>query len=303
MLIQFLVALMVAFPTLAGAVNLDSEGRLELKVLSYNVKCLPFPEKCTKAKMRRIGEILQERRKSNTHPDVVLLQEGFVGDFKKLLKAAGYKYALRGPNSSELNPHESGHRHLKVVGSGLWILTDLPILRTAKRAFKSKDCTSWDCYSNKGLLLADIKISDEHTITFVTTHMNSGQRKKTEKMRGRQLIDVREFLEEHHAGQLPMIFAGDFNLDPKRDHFQPLHEITKATNMGRTCLDSASCKISESTPLELVFEETVDHHLVRAGDAHGLQPLFLERNFQEKIEDEELSDHLGYEVHYKIIKK
>lgn len=299
---RFIILILFLMASLKShALEILENGDTLIKVLSYNVKCLPFPKSCKKAKMQKIGEILNERRKTNSHPDIVLIQEGFVDDFQLLVKASGYKNILKGPNVGDENPDETlGIK--KVVGSGLWILTDLPMIHSAKRVFKNKDCTSWDCYSNKGLLFANIEVNKQ-LVSIVTTHMNSGPSDKAEKMRGRQVDEAAKFLNSYYYNTTPLIFAGDFNLRPERENYYPLLKKTKTISAGLRCLESLDCKISEQTPEDLVVEKTVDHHLINPSFLNTLYPVFTDRNFTEEYDGKMLSDHLGYEVHYILKRK
>lgn len=301
---KLLICLSVLFSfAQANAWTIDREGNIEFSVLAYNVKCLPFPKKCTKAKMKRIGEILNERRQKGTAPDVVMIQEGFDDDINYLVDNAGYKNKYYGPARNDKHPDEKSQKHLKVTGSGLIILSDLPFIHAANRPFKSRDCTSWDCYSNKGMALVNMNIGGQ-LISFVTTHMNAGEGEKKDLMRVHQIEDAARFLNDYYNTNHPLVFAGDFNTKPHRDSWIPMTKKTNTSVVGELCLKSQSCTVDPETVLEDVVKNTNDHHLLAKQQLSRLFPVHLERNFAEKIDDgQELSDHLGYEVRYRLITK
>ncbi len=290
-----------------------------LRVLSYNIQALPPPIKTGKAPLfARIAELLRERRQNGNHPHVVLLQEAFDGKSNIIAETSGYKYILKGPGRKK--PAKLGEAHWaqktrkayvsfsdpqKFMGSGLVILSDYPIVEGMHKAFSSDECAGLDCLANKSIQMARIKVPGvEQSIDIVNSHFNSHRsaaapRVTTLKMHQKQTDKLVWFLNKVGKGN-PLIVAGDFNTK-QADRYAYFDKKLGLADAAEVCIDSkASCYVPETTSTDTILYDTNDKHFFSSSRHVVLKPNFIERNFDEKLHGRELSDHLGYEVHYML---
>ncbi len=290
-----------------------------LRVLSYNVQGLPAPlREGKKPYFERIAEILRERRAEGTQPHVVLLQEAFVGDVSIIAETTGYKYVLKGPGRRDTSKRGKSHWSMKtrkgytsfsdpqkLLSSGLYILSDYPIVEAQHKAFDSDMCAGFDCLSNKSILLARVEVPGlDKPIDIVNSHFNSHRSAKAPtktktKAHKKQTETLQWFLEKTDQGN-SMIIAGDFNtkFTPRYQYFR---DSIPAKDAGEVCLrENLDCALSASTKVEQVLYKTNDKQFFSDTADTGLVPVFITRNFTELLDGKPLSDHLGYEVHYKL---
>jgi endonuclease/exonuclease/phosphatase family metal-dependent hydrolase len=264
-------------------------------VLSYNVKSLPMTRDAER--LRQIGRMLAERRRRGDEPDVVLLQEAWSGDAERIRARAGYRYQVvgtgEGPGLLLENP------------SGLEILSDHRILAQYGRSFD--DCASADCLASKSVLGATLMVADlPLPVRIFNTHLQAHT--PNDSVRKNQIDDIEIFLRRIGFGAEPAIFAGDVNFTPRhRSYFKFLRELPFFTEAGRYCLDMRdSCEIvvgaDGRTDLSDVWAKSHDrqYFYAPAGSAVRIEPVRLIRNFTERYEGQDLSDHWGYEVRYRL---
>ena len=277
-------------------------GSKIIKVLTYNIAGLP--KKINKVRFKRIKEILEQRKLDGTYPDVLLFQEAFTEKSQKAFRDLSPEKIFKGPRSNIFGR--------KIFSSGTYIVSDHEFLATERKSYRGK-CAGWDCFANKGIAFAKVKIDGiPFPIDIVTTHMQSNSKvsdKKASKARKKQIAVIEEFFEKYVDETVPMILAGDINLkpdNPRKPHYGIFKESISADeltaiNSGNYCLKNPSlCKIDPETKTEEIYEDTHDHQFFRATPEVKVEPVFLSRNFREVFEGDPLSDHYGYEVHYKI---
>lgn len=263
-----------------------------IKVLSYNIKAHPaaFLEGFEGTRYGVIGRTLARRRERGEQPDVVLLQESFTRRARNLRKEAGYPHVIQGPRERRT-----------LLSSGLFILSEHPVLESRVVTFGPGNCRSWDCFANKGGVMARVQLPDvPFPVDIYTTHMQSGPSARADALRVEQAdVLLEELLPAEPEPGVPLIFAGDFNMRPDRASYG--HFISRAglANAGVDCLaNPAGCRVAEGTALEALAERTVDQHFYAPGGAlYQLRPIYAERSYPLS---EELSDHLAYEVHYEL---
>jgi hypothetical protein len=288
----------------AGSATLDAASpsdapapshSYDLVVLSYNVKSLPLLRDAPR--LRQIGRMLAERRRQGDAPDVVLLQEAFSGDAERIRARAGYRYQVVGTG-------QVGGLLLENP-SGLEILTDYPIVAQYGRSFD--DCASADCLVSKSVLGVTLAIPDLPVpVRVFTTHMQAHT--PNDSVRKNQIDDIDVFLRRIGFGAEPAIFAGDVNFKPKHASYRKfLREFSFFTEAGRFCLDDRTrCEIvlggDGRTNLFDVWATSHDRHYFYApqGSRVRIEPIRLMRNFTERFEGADLSDHWGYEVRYRL---
>lgn len=298
-----LVLLLAAAPPTARSAAVEAtslpheprpHGELVLKVLSYNVKGLPWITNLDR--LHRIGEILAERRERGDEPDVVLLQEAFVRESRRIRRRAGYPYAVRGPSGDGIFANDSG----------LEVLSNHPIV--ARYARKLNDCAFPECLVRKGIVGIELELPGAPgPVQVFTTHLQADTR--NEEVRRNQIDDVAVFLRRIPFGAAPAILAGDFNFKPRHRSYHKFLRETPFADVGAECLAARDrCEVvldPDLTDERDVWKSAHDRHFYYqpADGALRIEPIRVIRNFTEPFPGGELgrlSDHWGYEVHYRI---
>jgi endonuclease/exonuclease/phosphatase family metal-dependent hydrolase len=303
---MFKKVILYAFIALLSQASMAA-GSKEIRVLAYNIKGLPgIAGGYNKSRFTEIGKMLLERRKNGTAPDFILLQESFMKNTQIVRDIPQYPYVVKGPNA-ENEYDENGKKFSKIFNGGIYIMSLHPLSNSNKLIF-GKPCNSWDCKSNKGLqsVLAEIP-GLPFKLIIANTHMQAGR--KHEVSRIKQMDIANRFIKKV-ASIGPMIFAGDFNTKPDRASYAQWFEISGLKSAGEYCLNpnQTDCIVKPGTDKDWVVQLTNDHHFYREGVAETAEgdvqvtitPLTVERNFTEIHEDKPLSDHMGYEVLYRI---
>ena len=214
----------------------------DIDVLIYNVAALPWPirsNRTTAAEL--IGEALKDIREQGEEPDIVMIQEGFRRGTKRLIENSGYPNWVRGPKTSDRAPKFSerapqkfikerrffkGEKIGKIMGSGLYILSNYPIVSKETQPFYQGECAGFDCGSNKGVLWAEIEVPGVPTnLQVFTTHMQSKEAAGVSAERSQiaynlQFDAMDEFIETVFSNEKPMIFGGDFNSKGARERLE-----------------------------------------------------------------------------------
>lgn len=238
------VASSVPVERLSAPAGLSSDmaapQRSGLSVMTYNVKGLPWPIVSGRpAALAQIGYRLAQLRKNGKQPDVVLLQEAFIPQAKAIGGLAGYRYVAFGPRVADASADPTaalgagfdgearwskGEDDGKWVDSGLAILSDYPIVSTARMAFPQDACAGYDCLAAKGALLARIAVPGlSQPVAIVDTHLNSRVATGVSVDRANtayawQVAALRRFVARNVRRTDDAIVGGDFNLgrDPAR---------------------------------------------------------------------------------------
>ncbi|WP_417450238.1 endonuclease/exonuclease/phosphatase family protein [Kordiimonas sp.] len=306
----------------AAVTLLPTQGAAQavlLNVLSYNIQGLPSPLKKHKTPLfERIAQILRERRGEGSQPQVVLLQEAFDSDASIIAEQTGYRYVLKGPGRKARS--EKGRVHWamqtrksymtfsdpqKFTGSGLYILSDYPIVEAQHKAFDSDMCAGIDCLSNKAILLARIAVPGlDEPLDIINSHFNSrGSAKAPSRhvLRAHQRqTDTLSWFMDKLCGGYPVIVAGDFNTK-QRERYDYFRQTIQLVDAAEDCLSGeGDCALGKAAKRDNVLYKTNDKQFFRTTDKYRIIPTYIERNFTEEVDGRPLSDHLGYEVEYKI---
>lgn len=282
-------------PTGGPAPAAEPATTLELKVLSYNIKGLPLITDLDR--LKRIGELLAERRRLGDEPDVVVLQEAFVRKARRVRKRAGYPYAIRGPREGSLFAN----------ASGLEVLSNFPIVARYDRTLN--DCAFPECLVAKAIVGVELELPGVPVpIQVFTTHLQADTR--NDPVRRNQIDDLTVFLRRIPFGAAPAIFAGDFNFKPKHGSYHKFLRETRFADSGYDCLGHPSaCQVvvgadgrTDWTDVWKTANDRQFYYQPTRSPVH-IQPIRVIRNFTEPYpggEGGHLSDHWGYEVHYRI---
>jgi endonuclease/exonuclease/phosphatase family metal-dependent hydrolase len=270
-----------------------------LRVLTYNIWGIPLGDEDElfigrHDRYGEIGRILARQRKEGTAPQIVAIQEAFHPRTPELVKEAGYPYAKAGNQT----------RRGKLLGSGLWILSEYPIeeVKTVDYA----DCTGTDCWANKGAIAARIRVPGLPTpVVFVDTHLNadtdsgSPTPDETRKIRISQLAQFAALVDEIARPGEPVILAADFNFRPGDEDYRLVSSRPGFSDGVARCL-KGNCDAQAG--LEGEWRGSVDHHFFSSG-ALDVAPVLARQVFTRPVDGTPLSDHVGLEVHYKLIAK
>lgn len=291
-----------------------------LRVLSYNINGLPST--LTKGKLphfQRIAEILRARRSEGTQPQVVVLQEAFDKRTSVIADTTGYRYVYKGPGRRDTSRKGTAHwvqgtrkgyaqrpDPQKIAGSGLYILSDYPIFDARYKAFDSDACAGFDCLSNKAIQFARIQTPySEQPIDIVNSHFNSRGSAKapgkiTLKAHQTQTDVLTKFLNRFRQGY-PIVMAGDFNTKQEK-RYRYFRSNIDLIDAGEACIENAEvCHLAAGTVQDQILYSTNDKQFFGNGSSLKLEPVWAARNFDEELNGKPLSDHLGYEVHYRVI--
>lgn len=210
----------------------DGRSAMRLRVLLWNVEGLPWPIRSGRPpKLAHIADWIAARRRAGLGPDILILHKAFVPEASHIPLVAGFASVIPGPALDARRDlrvarppagYAAGAHWWKGEGLGKWldaglyVATDLPVAATAREAFGADSCAGYDCLSNKGALLAALRIPGApEPLYLFNTHRNSREPAKVAIARAEasHLLQTQEndaFLQAVPAGAA-MIAAGDFN--------------------------------------------------------------------------------------------
>ena len=173
------------------------------------------------------------------------------------------------------------------------------------KAFDSESCAGFDCLSNKAIQFVRVQTPfASDPIDIVNSHFNSRSSAKAPgkivlRAHKRQTDLLANLLDQFQKGY-PIVVAGDFNTkqDKRYSYFR---EHIPLFDAGEVCIDGAlPCALAAGTKREEILYVTNDKQFYGNGKTVSLEPIWMARNFDEMLGDKPLSDHLGYEVHYRV---
>lgn len=322
-----------AAPILSSPGDQQTAGST-LSVMTYNVEGLPFPLRLGRSDAaHRIADRLREMRVAGLQPHVVVLQEAFGEAQHAIGKDAGYRYTAFGPKRDMVNNEPmsledrqfaagarflKGERSGKIMGSGLAILSDYPIVSVASVAFPAYACAGFDCLANKGVVLALIRVPGvDQPVAVVATHLNSKNASGVSKARWayawqRQVQTASLFLQAQIAAGTPYVIAGDLNIGRSANRSAAFESMLAAlprtldAGIVRTalkaCLSSPSegCVVNSPGDLRKSFTHNKDWQAFASGATTGVSLLGLDAPFGHDASGRMLSDHVGYTAFYRL---
>jgi len=309
--------------------NLPADARLS--VMTYNVEGLPWPVRFGRDEaLGRIATRLRELRAAGRQPHVVMLQEAFSDGARRVGTEAGYRYIAYGPDSDDAGAAPrlaeqiafaksssllSGERLGKLVGSGLQIMSDYPILAVRHMVFPSYACAGFDCLANKGAVMALIAVPGiASPVAVVDTHLNS--RAASGVDRGRSLIAYRaqvdalgRFLQDNIAPHASLIVAGDFNMGKDKSRkaimaasarrwWNGAADAENWDSLHRCAAEEAACAATLSPDSRYSLRKSKDLQITSAGLSSTIRPRGISVPFGHESDGTMLSDHVGYIVYY-----
>ncbi len=312
------------------------EHSTEVDVLIYNIAALPWPIRSNRAKATKlIGEELAALRARGEQPDIVMLQEAFRSSVKHLVRRSGYPNWVRGPlagdkmpDFSERAPEEfkkgrsfwKGERIGKIMDSGLYVLSDWPILGKTAQPFYRYECAGFDCGANKGTLAVGIEVPGmPGYLQMFTVHMNAGgtttgvSEARSLTAHKLQLDHINEAMNAGIDTDQPLIFGGDFNMKQARARFDyttsergQLDDIV-LVHHHCTVVAPTSCDVRMEATSEEPWLDTQDWQASRSGAHVTVDPIMVDILFDEEREaapsikgKRTLSDHDALLVRYRL---
>ena len=299
----------------------EAPQSLEISLLTYNVKGVPWPVAAGRAAaLRAIGEELARMRREGRQPDVVLIQEGFRAEVADLVAASGYRHWAQGPTRSERasGPRVKGKRAWRSVryplygegwgkftGSGLHVLSDLPIVAVESSAFRH--CAGLDCLANKGVMLVRLILGGGAVqVDVANTHLNTKRKAGVPKARAHlahrlQTDEFLAFLAERRAGGRPLLIGGDFNVKnaPERYNYRAMTRPYRV--VSEFCSAAfAGCGGEAPGADAAPWLRSQDLQAFESSWSAEVRPVRVDTVLRRDQGGRALSDHDGYLVRYKI---
>lgn len=268
-------------------------GEIKLKVLSYNVHGLSVPGDDTE-RLGEIGELLKARRAQGTAPQIVAIQEGFHVDIVDLINNAGYPYRKDGPGPEWPR-----------VGSGLIILSEYPIIEARGLAYDVNNSVGMDWNARKGAMYTKVRLPGLATpVEILDTHLQSDYDSasvplsETIPARRRQIGELGKWFRSLTNFERPVIFAGDFNTNPRVGDYSDITAQTSLRDAAEWCLPPGQCAGNVNPDEDR--NTSVDHQFIRSGAKVRVEPMVYEKTFRDPVKGRVLSDHDGLEVVYRV---
>jgi endonuclease/exonuclease/phosphatase family metal-dependent hydrolase len=301
------------------AVERVPAGERTLSVMVYNIKGLPesFRGNTHPDAFTIIGKNLAARRRAGTAPDIVLIQEAFTHRSREIAALSGYKHMIRGPLRPGADTawiarpllyiwKAAWDRSVRLEGSGLMILTDLDIEAVRPVPFGHKACAGSDCFANKGLLYARVRLPNSDTwIDVMDTHLNSNA---SSGAGIRSILFAHERQVEKIGGVLAdagrdgdaLILGGDFNSNPETVRYAYLRDRLALADANTDCLVRRACDIPKDTDLQSFWRDNELRQFYRQGAGVTLQPIRATLDFTRPVDGKPLSDHQAVEITYLV---
>jgi len=301
----------------------SGEAWMELSVLTYNVEGLPWPARRHRSpRLEEIGRQLSAMREAGVAPDIVLLQEVFTSDAGRNTTRSGYPTRVRGPGrraerpptSREADPALTGRRKLlkgerlgRLFSSGLYVLSEFPVVQASNQAFRRRECAGVDCLANKGMQHVTIQIPGvPQPLAVFNTHLNSARASRVRSERSLiahrlQVADLARFIEEQREPGTPLILGGDFNMRGDDNRFAKYTEALPFTLVHQYCLLlSSDCAVGLSWDGDAPWMDTQDLQSFEDGSLVTIRPVAVDGMFDEPWNGAPLADHDGLVVRYRL---
>ncbi len=240
--------------------------------------------------------------------NIVLMQEmftakkhSFLRDESRLTKSA-YPYRSR---------HFRGN--MISYGDGLLRLSDFPFdmdnrddddytLSTFEAEYYD-DCSSEDCWTEKGFTVAIHEITDQFKVHVYNTHMDAGSESDDVDAKRNQFMQLADFINAYSNGAA-VIVGGDFNAkwDDNRaedEYLQIWNTFMAMTGLRMACQDLISGADDSLPQCAYQYRADTDQILYRDSD----QAYQLELTGYEILDYDELSDHEPNRAVFRWFKK
>ncbi|MCB2109239.1 MAG: endonuclease/exonuclease/phosphatase family protein [Rhodobacteraceae bacterium] len=298
----------------------------QLRVMTYNVEGLPWPARFGRDRaIDKIAERLRQMNRDGLGPDILVIQEGFIDEVRKIGEDGEYPYIIAGPRAdltawtpqSPLTQKLAGHQQWlkgegvgKFLDSGLWIFSKFPIVAMASAPYGAQSCAGFDCLANKGVVFARISVPGiEVPIDIYSTHLNSRTSSRVSQERANlahhaQVDELSAFIANMSGGDRPLILAGDINVRHSSERFTYLARRLSGLNFVDVYCGviQIACRTPASADAGKPWLVTQDHQLYRSARMVDLIPIDNRDVFSDQDGRPTLSDHKANLVTYSIRK-
>mgnify|MGYP003574901326 CR=1 FL=1 len=206
-----LLALILLLPSLSFSA--------EIKLLTWNIFMIPKPINFSLQKTRS-QEIAKQL--AQTDYDVITLQEAFSPAARRRISKA---LALSHPYQIVL----ARDHFWRPANSGVIVFSKYPMEALDNVYFKN--CTKGDCFSSKGALLVEITLPDGKKAQIASTHMQAWEDEVGRGIRKKQLVQIKDMLDENHQEGVPQFLVGDLNIDALYGNAEEYHSSLEFLNM------------------------------------------------------------------------
>lgn len=289
MVVLFLCVLFLEI-NLTAQEPITSYSDEELKILSWNIYMLPpFAYMTNKrARAKAIGDFL-----NTSDYDIAILQEAFKHGARRMIKR----------RTKQSFPYRKGPANIRYItifrtNSGIWMLSKHPIEKLGVTKFKQK--AGFDNkMARKGALMVEMEKNGKK-YHFVGTHLNAGG---PIEVRRSQVVQIKELVEKHEKENVPVIIAGDFNINIKSDTYPFVLEtlgVEDGILVGdRQCTTSAKNDYNLDNPNKC---EIIDYIFYKG---NGVDYEYIERRlpvieYPFKEGRKSLADHEPVEMYIKF---
>lgn len=298
-----------------AAPNLASTHRkIEVTVLTYNVRGLPWPvARGRRQALRAIGLELAAMRAAGHAPDIVLIQEGFE-DIGDLVAASEYRHWASGPQRGD-RPVEavfakgfartrylsSGEGWGKFTSGGLHVLSDHPLMEVTTDVFRY--CAGWDCLASKGAMMVTVDVPGlPGGLNVVNTHLNSRNAAKVPFSRSLrahnlQVEALRSFIARNRNPDAPLVVGGDFNVKDAPERYDHMASAQPFTVVSAYCQTKGCNAPGSDHPKPWLASQ--DLQAFAAAGQVTVRPIKVQTVLDGKA-GAQLSDHDGVLVRYEL---
>ncbi|HAZ13747.1 MAG: hypothetical protein A2X86_10155 [Bdellovibrionales bacterium GWA2_49_15] len=255
-----------------------SKEQNSLRLISYNTWGLPSPILVCPGRFKKIAKEIGQ-----FNADIVAFEETFTKYADVLGKIPEFPYRLYGP--------AKGGKKLKILNSGLLLLSKYPIVESDYKIYSK--CGGFDCFANKAIIWAKIKVPGIGAINVFTTHTNAGTSRKIKES---QLVEAGDFIEAHLGGR-STVFMGDFNFAPGSE----LYNYVKYNLNFEDTLDlyltdhpeySNDPNVLYTYIIKLIYKRRLDYFWLKDIGPRSMHPTDYKVIFN-NINGKKLSDHFG----------
>jgi phospholipase C len=185
------------------------------------------------------------------------------------------------------------------LSSGVMILSKYPIEGSSIVYFNT--CKKADCLARKAVVCTSIRLNDQKKINLLGTHLQAIEGEDYRKIRSRQIDIMRKTAEANQQKQIPIIYAGDFNISTSDTLFQKLISSFDTEQSVLISTRKYSSDIDNNYKQGDTGESLIDHIFLSKNNSQSSieQYEVVRKTYSVSDKKKDLSDH--YLVKAKLI--
>lgn len=296
--IKQLVILLMAFGAFATA-----NAQTDLKILSLNMWSVPVQREMVFARTEAVGKVLAQKEY-----DLILFQEVFTNGVRaSLLYHIGTGYYN---NLFQRAP-------VGKLNSGIYNMSRYKILKSSFMPYNI--CGGIQCKAKKGIMYMQVLLDNGIKVDVFNHHTQAYSH--NDGIRKLQLLQLKEFIKSKNNSSIPVVIAGDFNVDGNVAEYSILKEIfpnmkdvwhEKYPNKQGNTWDPIKNYWASIDADATRVPERLDYILIRDGNKHKWKINDVEVTFKEELpwygENDFaqyvlVSDHYGVKADLSLVKK